>query len=403
MSIETTERARDGKAPRSAIKVIDADTHLTEPHDMWVKRAPASIRDRVPQVKMLDGVRSWVIDGDKSIGTGAHPNSSILKEGGKVRDLDTFLKLQFEDVHTGSSDVKERLRVMDDAGIHAQIVYPNILGFGGQAAAKVDRALSLECVRIYNDAMAELQAESGERLFPMALLPWWDVRESVRETERCAAMGLRGININSDPHYQVDANGDAIPDLGHEHWYPLWEVCTDRNLPVNFHIGASETSIDWMGQQGWPSLPRDLKSGISGAMLFFNNGKTVSNLIYSGILDRYKGLKFVSVESGIGWVPFLMEALDYQLEEIAETRGFEKKPSEYFRSNFYACFWFEKKDVSDMLHKVGVDNCLFETDFPRPTSLYPIDNLEERLSELTQEDRAKVLSLNAAKLYNIAI
>src|SRR5688572_16115055 len=85
-------------AARTAYKVIDADTHLTEPHDLWTSRAPASIRDRVPQVKMLDGQRCWVIDGDKSIGTGAHPNSAILKDGGKVRVLDDFLKLQFEDV-----------------------------------------------------------------------------------------------------------------------------------------------------------------------------------------------------------------------------------------------------------------------------------------------------------------
>jgi predicted TIM-barrel fold metal-dependent hydrolase len=395
--------AIDRPKVKSGIKVIDADTHLTEPHDMWTKRAPAKFRDRVPQVKVLDGIRSWVIDGNQSIGTGAHPNSSVLKEGGKVRDLDRFLKLQFEDVHAGSSDVKERIKVMDEAGIYAQIVYPNILGFGGQASAKVDPELRLLCTQIYNDAMAELQEESGQRLFPMALLPWWDVKEAVKETERCISMGLRGININSDPHMVKGDDGQPIPDLGTEHWFPLWEVCNDKNIPVNFHIGGSETSIDWMGQQGWPSLPRDLRSGISGAMLFFNNGKVVSNLIYSGILDRFKNLKFVSVESGIGWVPFLMEALDYQMEEIAETKGFEKKPSEYFRSNFYACFWFEKKDVSDVLHKVGIDNCLFETDFPHPTSLYPIDNLEERLSSLTQEDRAKVLSLNAAKLYNIAV
>lgn len=399
MSTATLEKPET----KSGIKIIDADTHLTEPHDMWVKRAPASIRDRVPQVKVLDGVRSWVIDGDKSIGTGAHPNSAILKEGGKVRDLDTFLKLQFEDVHIGSSSLKERLQVMDEAGIYAQIVYPNILGFGGQAAAKVDPDLRLATVKIYNDAMAELQEESGQRLFPMALLPWWDMAEAVKETERCVSMGLKGININSDPHMHKDQNGEFIPDLGHEHWYPLWEVCEDKDLPINFHIGASETAIDWMGQQGWPSLTYDLRSGISGAMIFFNNGKTVSNLIYSGLLDRYKKLKFVSVESGIGWVPFLMEALDYQLAEIAETRGFEKKPSEYFKSNFYACFWFEKKDVSDVLHKVGIDNCLFETDFPHPTSLYPIDNLEERLSNLTQEERSKVLSLNAARLYNINV
>jgi uncharacterized protein len=389
-------------AAGSAIKVIDADTHLTEPHDLWTSRAPAKWRDRVPQVRELNGRPCWVIDGDKSIGTGAHPNSAILKDGSKVRKLDRFLQLQFADVHAGSSQVAERLAVMDAAGVHAQIVYPNILGFGGQAAAKVDLELRQVCVEIYNDAMAELQSESGQRLFPMALLPWWDVKAAVRETERCSGMGLRGININSDPHLQEDADGNPIPDLAQPHWDPLWEVCVDRNLPVNFHIGASETAIDWMGQQGWPSLQRDLRAGISGAMLFFNNGKVVANLIFSGLLDRFPGLKFVSVESGVGWVPFLMEALDYQLVEIAEGKRFDLKPSEYFRRNFYACFWFEERDIADTLRKVGIDNCLFETDYPHPTGLYPIENLEGRLGSLNRDERAKVLGLNAAKLYNIA-
>lgn len=388
----------------TTIKVIDADTHLTEPHDMWVKRAPAKFKDRVPQVKMHDGQKSWIIDGDKSIGTGAHPNAAVLKDGSKVRDLSQFLKLKFDDVHAGCSTVKDRLAVMDETGIHAQIVYPNILGFGGQASAKVEPELRLATVQIYNDAMAELQEESGQRMFPMALLPWWDVKEAVTETERCIAMGLRGININSDPHDQKGDGGEHIPDLGTEHWYPLWDVCQDNNLPINFHIGASETTIDWMGQQGWPGLSHDLAAGIMGAMVFFNNGKTMSNLIYSGLFDRYPGLKFVSVESGIGWIPFLMQALDYQLVEIAESKSFQKKPSEYFQSNFYACFWFEQgKYLGDLCRQVGIDNCLFETDYPHPTGLYPIEALEDRLEGFTYEERAKVLSLNSAKLYNIAV
>ena len=397
MNVATLDR----KESSTTYKIIDADTHLTEPHDLWTSRAPARVRDRVPQVKMLDGQMSWVIDGDQSIGTGAHPNSAILKDGSKVRKLDQFLELKFADVHLGSSSVKERLAVMDAAGVHAQIVYPNILGFGGQASARVDIDLRQLCVEIYNDAMAELQEESGQRLFPMALLPWWDVKAAVRETERCAAMGLRGININSDPHIHEDEQGQRIPDLGSPHWDPLWEVCVDRDIPINFHIGASETAIDWMGQQGWPSLPRDLRSGISGAMLFFNNGKVVSNLIFSGLLDRFPALKFVSVESGVGWVPFLMEALDYQLLEIAEGKTFDLKPSEYFKRNFYACFWFEQQDLSETLRRVGIDNCLFETDFPHPTGLYPIENLEDRLAGLTVDERAKVLGGNAARLYNI--
>lgn len=397
MTTMTTERTK------TAVKIIDADTHLTEPHDLWTKRAPAALRERVPQVKMHEGQMSWVIDGNKSIGTGAHPSSAILKDGSKVRTIERFIGLKFADVHLGSSQVKERLAVMDETGIHAQIVYPNILGFGGQAAAKVDPALRLSCVEIYNDAMAEMQQESGQRLFPMALLPWWDVKAAVKETERAQRLGLRGININSDPHTHKDESGKNIPDLASRHWDPLWEACEALDMPINFHIGGSEQSVDWLGQQGWPSLPRDLKAAIGGAMLFFNNGRVLANIVYSGALDRFPKLKFVSVESGIGWVPFILEALDYQLLEIAEGRRFDLKPSEYFRRNFYACFWFEQADISNTLRKVGIDNALFETDFPHPTGLYPIENLEGRLSGLTVEERTKVLSTNAAKLYKIPL
>lgn len=390
-------------AAKSTIKVIDADTHYTEPYDLWTSRAPAKWKDRVPQVKELDGQLCWVLDGNISIGTGPHPNSSITRDGRKIRVLQDFLDLRYDDVHLGSSQVKERLQVMDEAGVYAQIVYPNILGFGGQKTGKVDPELRQVCVEIYNDAMAELQEQSGQRMFPMALLPWWDIKAAVKETERCAAMGLRGININSDPHDHKDPEGNKLPDLGNTYWDPLWDVCVDKSLPINFHIGASDSAIDWMGTQGWPSLSRDLRSGIGGAMIFFSNGKTVANLIYSGMLDRNPKLKFVSVESGVGWVPFLMEALDYQLKEIAEGKSFEMKPSDYFKRNFYACFWFEKEGVAETLRRVGIDNVMFETDFPHPTSLFPIENLEGRLEGLTHEEKNKVLSLNAAKVYRIDV
>jgi predicted TIM-barrel fold metal-dependent hydrolase len=174
-------------------------------------------------------------------------------------------------------------------------------------------------------------------------------------------------------------------------------------MPINFHIGASEQADVWLGQQAWPSMGKDLWAALGGAMIFFNNGRVMANVIYSGALDKFPKLKFVSVESGIGWVPFLLESLDYQLDEIAEGRKFDLRPSEYFQRNFYACFWFEKKDISHTIRQVGVDNCLFETDFPHPTGLYPIENIEGRLSGLTEQERAKVLSANAAKLYKISV
>jgi predicted TIM-barrel fold metal-dependent hydrolase len=288
-------------------------------------------------------------------------------------------------------------------GVWAQVVYPNILGFGGQRAAKVDPALRLACVQIYNDAMAEMQVESGYRIFPMALLPWWDVEDAVIETERCANIGLRGININSDPQAHKDAHGVSLRDLAHPYWDPLWEICTAREMPVNFHIGGSEQSIAWFGDQGWPSLATDMHAALGGAMLFFNNGRVMANIICSGLLDRFPHLKFVSVESGIGWIPMLLEALDHQYKEITIGGTLQKLPSEYFKSNIYACFWFEARNLAHSIRTAGVDNVMFETDFPHPTCLYPVNEQTYAMPDLTPEEREKVLSANASKVYHIPV
>jgi predicted TIM-barrel fold metal-dependent hydrolase len=216
-------------------------------------------------------------------------------------------------------------------------------------------------------------------------------------------MGMRGININSDPHLHRDDNGETIPDLGSRHWYPLWEVCESLDLPINFHVGASEASMDWIGQQGWPSLQQAVRGAMSSTMSYFNNARVLGNLIYSGLLDRFPKLKFVSVESGIGWIPFQLEIIDWMWFGMAGNHANElqKKPSEYFKSNFYACFWFEKKDISHAIREVGIDNCMFESDFPHPTCMFPIENLDEQLGGLSEDERAKVLTGNAAKVYNI--
>jgi predicted TIM-barrel fold metal-dependent hydrolase len=381
-------------------KVIDVDTHFSEPADLWTSRAPQSLKARVPQLKMIDGVRKWVIDGDRVIGYGAL--SVIKPDGSKEYGLE-LLKLQLEDVHPASSQIAARVAMMDRQGVAAQILYPNVLGFGNQNASSIDAQLRLASTQIYNDAMAEIMEESGQRIFGLALLPWWDPDLMVKETERAAKMGLRGVNINSDPQGYPGLNGEALPDLSSRIWDPLWEVCSALDMSVNFHIGGSELSMSWFGDQGWPGLPDAERTAIGSASLFINNSRVVGNLIYSGIIDRFPDIKFVSVESGIGWIPFMLEVLDHQYRESVVNPRLRRKPSEYFATNFYGCFWFERKNLSAMIRAVGVDNVMFETDFPHPTCLYPIDDVLEGLSGLTQEEQAKVLHGNAQKLYRIPL
>lgn len=385
----------------SRYRIIDSDTHLTEPHDLWSSRAPEKYRDRVPQVREVDGVPSWIFNGDTVIGRGANPASAILADGSKARSFTQFTQLSLDEVHPGSSRMKERLAYMDDNGIWAQIAYPNILGFGGTNTARIDPDLRLVTVQIFNDAMAEMQHASGGRICPMALLPWWDPLDSAEEMKRIIDLGLKGVNINPTPFLHKGKDGSQLPGLGHSFWDPLWDLCEATRMPVNFHIGSSETTMDWLGSHGWPELNLDSRWAIGGGLLFFENAQSIGNLIFSGLLDRYENLQFVSVESGIGWLPYVLEAFDYQYRETANAKGLKRLPSEYFATNFHGCFWFEKRNICDSIRALGVDNCMFQTDFPHPTCLYPLDDVAARLADLDELERYKVMFGNCARVYSI--
>lgn len=387
----------------STLKIIDADTHYTEPHDLWTSRAPATLRDRVPQVKVHNGGKAWVIDGDKLIGFGANPASVIMKDGSKLNSMDAFLATQIEDVHPSSYDMKARVAMMDSEGIYAQVAYPNIMGFGGSRASEIDPELRLATIQMYNDAVAEAQAESGNRFIPMCIIPWWDIKAAIAEVERAVGLGLRGIAMGSDPQEQQAVNGEPLPDLGERHWDPLWEICEALEVPINFHVGANDSSMLWIGELGWPSMSNNLKAALQQPMLSMQNGRVVGNIICSGLLDRYTKLRFVSVESGIGWIPFLLECMEYQFRETAGESKFELTPAEYFRRNFMGSFWLENRNLANDIKAVGVDNVMFQTDFPHPTCLFPTGDIEARVSDLTPDERSKVLSLNAARLYKIPL
>jgi hypothetical protein len=68
------------------IKVIDIDTHLSEPLDLWTSRATPKYRDRVPQMRMLDGKWTWTIDRDRSLGVGS-ASSVIYRDGSKAAGI----------------------------------------------------------------------------------------------------------------------------------------------------------------------------------------------------------------------------------------------------------------------------------------------------------------------------
>jgi predicted TIM-barrel fold metal-dependent hydrolase len=143
------------------------------------------------------------------------------------------------------------------------------------------------------------------------------------------------------------------------------------------------------------------------------NVKVIANLITGGVCHRFPDLKFVSVESGIGWIPFALDHLDWQWKNCGvpeEHPEYDLLPSEYFKRQMYGCFWFEDGTVKAAVDQCGADWILYESDFPHPTSMSPgpataavepRQYIADTLGDLPDDVLRKILHDNAAKLYHM--
>ena len=389
-------------------RLIDVDTHFAEPPDLWTSRAPSKYKDRVLHVKQKDnGAQAWFIEGREVGIIGA----SVLKTD-NTKELYVHTMPTFEAMGRASSYAPERLQLMDATGVSHQIIYPNIIGFGAQALMQMspDVALRQWHVEAYNDAILDLQIQSKGRLRPQAALPLWDIDASLKELRRIRKNGLSGVVMSNKPEHF------GQPPLGNKVWEPFFATCQDLGLPVNFHIGSGhgwEEGIErWWNEDKTVTRPdRSLNGPLAvfvSVSAFLNNSIDVSNLLLSGILERFPRLRFVSVESGVGWLPFLVQAIEYNWREMvtpSERGKFKRSIREMVAEQIFASYWFESRNaVEYFVSELGDNSIMFQTDFPHPCSLYPgvQDKAEETLGRLPAATRHKIMRGNAASVYNIA-
>jgi len=386
----------------TSIPVIDADTHVIEPYDLWTSRVSTEKwGDLVPHIRRDAnlGVDLWVA-GDKILGAGA----AAAQAGWK--DAPPYHPPSLDVVDPSLWRAEDRLALMDRYGIHAQILYPNVAGFGAGRFSDVgDPQLALALLQAYNDFLTDWASADPDRLIPITATPFWDIDLAIAEMGRCAAKGHRGIIMSQGPEYF------GSPGLADPHWDRLWAAAQDMELSVNFHIGGGDMS-------GVGLLPPSAGTAANWASFpvtfFVSNAKTIAALIGGGVCHRFPRLNFVSVESGVGWLTFALEALDWMWVECAVTKEhpeYDLLPSEYFKRQIYGCFWFEHGPGLDAaLATIGPDNLLYETDFPHPTSmspgpaseaLAPKDFIAEKLGYLGPEVLQKVLHDNAAGVYHL--
>ncbi len=378
---------------------IDADTHITEPGDVWTSRLPQKFQDAAPRmVRRDDGFDMWQFGGaDRRIPVGAtavagwpEPFPSIPKN--------------IDECPAAAYDAKARLAYMDEIGAWAMALYPNIGGFGSETFLGLnDPELMLACVRAYNDWLIEWIAPDPRRFIPVMATPFWDVAATVAEIERCRQMGHKAILFTSAPQ------DFGMPFIGDPHWNPVWDAAQDVGLPISLHIGSGDFQDQLMNPERFAAHGIG-PTTVSGSMsILLTNGIQLMDVAMSGILPRNPRLRIVSVESGIGWLPFVKEALDHGFDyaNVATERPeFTKHPSEYLREQVWACTFFEEFATKHCLDEIGADRVLFETDYPHPVCLYGKqvrEKIDAALGHLPPETRNRILFSNAAELYDVGM
>ena len=301
---------------------------------------------------------------------------------------------------------------LDEYGIQAQVLYPNLLAFNLFEFFEVgDEQFRLACVQAYNDYLTEFSAEAPGRFVPISVLPFWDVEETVREIERCHDAGHGGLLFANSPEMI------NLPPFRDSHWDPVYATAQERHMSLNFHIGFGGFDST-MGVSTFPSRARrattegaeelgQFRADLSKVTTLglISNARAIVEVLVSGICDRFPTLNFVSVESGFGYVPYLIHALDWQWLNNGAQEAYPNRlmPSEYFKRQVYATFWFEGPTVTRLID-LFADNVMFESDFPHPTSLSPgpvshTDSpdkvIEANLADVPEDILTKILNTNA--------
>lgn len=380
----------------TGIKIVDCDTHFTEPPTLWVDHAPAGMKDKMPHVRRVGEADMWFV-GDKNFGSMG--GNVIAKDKNKL--LGRLAFQNYDQIDPGSYDVAARLEAMDEMGIWAHVCFQNGgVTQAGSLVALNDEPLAVAITQIFNDACAERMRVSGGRINCMGTLPYWDKDLMNAEMRRLIDLGVKGVVLPDRPERLSE--GYLGPDGQiNPFWEGVFEMCEATGTPLNFHLNASldaNTAI-------WDNLGFDQRLPIHALIHHIGCAATMSNFMVSGILDKYENLKIALIESGAGWVPFWLEGMEHQLDEFrtAQNRGLKRRPKEYFARNFWVSFWFEHVAPTKLLDEIGADRLLFETDYPHPTSLYPgvQDKLVKVLGDRDFATRKRVLQDNAVELYKL--
>jgi predicted TIM-barrel fold metal-dependent hydrolase len=372
-------------------KVMSADSHMDLiylPPDTFTSRLPARWRDRVPRVMEREGVKVWV-SGDDVLGRYGYYGPGVT--GGRRGRV--LAEAGFASGQTRPSDPALRRADQERDGIEAEIIY-GIIGISRGVFTNKgirDPELLAAVYAAYNDWIAEFNRSMPGRYFGLGCLPNHDARAAAEEARHCAALGLRGAVFVPW--------GSAMP-VWHEMWQPMWAAAEEAGLVLSFHVfegGGATVGYEVQGLRHPASI------GAWVVVAPAQMDEILASLILSGVCERHPRLRLVLGESGIGWLPYMLERLDDTYEErLADDLRLPLPPSAYFKRQIHATFQKDHHGVRAMA-EIAPDNVMWGSDYPHRDGTWPFSRkaIEEQFRGVDEIARRKMLWDNVRRVYGI--
>ena len=370
---------------QSDVKLISVDDHLIEPRDLWLNRIPRKFEDVCPRIVEDDeGHEVWQFENTLFPQVGLNAVAGL-----NVEDFTTEPR-RYEDMRKGCYEPNARLQDMDADGVWGSMSFPSFSRFAGQRFLEAkDKELGLVCIQAYNDFMIdEWCATDPDRLYPMVILPLWDAKMAAAELRRTAAKGAKAIAFTEGPAKL------GLPSFHSGKWDPLLATAQDLDIPICMHIGSSSSMITTS-----EDAPYAMHIGLNG----LNSMIAAVDLLWSPIPTDFPKIKLVLSEGGAGWVPYILEKVNWAWSRHRHYSGLpDTPPDEVWSRNFFLCF-IEDNFAVEQRERIGIDNLMWEGDYPHSDSNWPNSrsNLEEVLKDVPDEHAAKIGELNARRVFNL--
>ena len=365
--------------------VISSDSHVFEPPDLWTTRIDSEFKERAPHMRQVDGMDHLFIEGDQFLaGIGLISGAGMRFENPE----DITHEARFEDVHVGGYEPGEHIRDMKTDGVSAEILYPSQGLFYFRVP---DSELMSAIFRAYNDWLVDFCSTHPKQLKGIAMINLDDVKDGMRELSRTAKMGMAGAMISE---YPPEERRYDLPE-----YEPFWALAQDLDMPLSLHTATSRVG----NNRG--AGASSVRVASNRANKVFLPSTSLCDMIFSGVFDRYPKLKVAIVEFELAWAAHLLGTMDYTYIERQKEASYRFKndmmPSDFFRQNVYLSF--QEDHVGIRLRDViGVDSLMWGSDYPHAEATFPrsMEILDQILDGVEEEERAKIVGLNAASLYN---